>query len=105
MSKVITFASAKLIDQNDMAAFLSPIPNGAQLGDVLANRKPISTRAYDDETRTARYVKSDGIVVTCFTLADVTIDQAEIVAAACEGTPVSNPQEFQDLVELALGPG
>ncbi len=103
MRKAITFASANLANQNDMAAFLSPIPNGVQLGKMLDNRKPISTRAYDDDAQTARFVNSDGNVVTCFTLADVTIDQAEIIAAACEVTPVSNAQAFQNLVELALG--
>ncbi len=103
MSKIVTFASANLANQNDMAAFLSAIPNGAQLGKILENKKPISTRAYDDDPQIALFVSSDGNVVNCFTVADVTIDQAELIAAACELTPVSNAQAFQNLVELALG--
>ena len=76
MSAKISFATARLDDAAAMAEFLSGIPNGEELGKVLQNRQAVSSRAYDDETWTARFVDSDGRVVRCFAVAEITIDQA-----------------------------
>ena len=85
-----------------MAKFLSPIPSGDQLAKVLQRRKPVSTRAYEDETRTARFVESDGNVVMCFTVADITIDQAEMIEAEWEGICALDETVFQNAVEQVL---
>jgi hypothetical protein len=39
-----------------MASFLAPIPNNGELAALLAKKEPLNTRAYDDETQTARFV-------------------------------------------------
>ena len=86
-----------------MAQFLAPIPNGDQLADVLATSGAVSTRAYDDDTRTARFVSSDGVVVMCFTVTDITIDQAEMIATECDALLNWSDDTFQKAVARALG--
>jgi hypothetical protein len=104
VNRTVVAHEASLDDSAAMDAFLKIIPNSDQLALVLADRHPVSTRAYDDEAQTARFVTSDGAVVTCFTVTNITIDQAEMIAAACEELPASNSLEFADVVEQALGP-
>jgi len=103
MGRRIQTASARLDDDSAMAIFLAPIPNSEQLAAVLANHKPVSTRAYDDETSTARFVESDGNIAKCFTVADVTIDQAEMIEIECEATCAWEDKAFEDAVTRALG--
>ena len=106
MSTKISMTTARLDDAAGMANFLAPIPNGEQLAKVLQGNTGDRTisRAYDDETWTARFVGSDGIVVKCFIVTDLTIDQAEMIAAACPSILELSPVEFRRTVELALGP-
>ena len=87
-----------------MAKFLAPIPNGERLAKVLEDRHPLASRAYDDETWTARFVASDATEVKCFTVSDITIDQAEMIAAACPDIRELELAEFRRTVEQALGP-
>jgi hypothetical protein len=102
MATAIVTTMARLDDEVEMTKFLSPIPSGDQLAKVLERRKPVSTRAYEDETRTARFVESDGNVVMCFTVADITIDQAEMIEAAWEGICALDETVFQNAVEQVL---
>jgi hypothetical protein len=104
MGTKILFATAPLDDAAAMTKFLCAIPNGEELGKVLQNRKAVSSRAYDDETWTARFVASDGQVVKCFAVTDITIDQAEMIAAACIGIPAWDEAGFRDAVAQSLGP-
>jgi len=104
MRAKISFATARLDDAPAMAEFLCGIPNGEDLGKVLQKREAVSSRAYDDETWTARFVDSDGRVVRCFAVADVTIDQAEMIAAACIDTPALDEAGFREVVAQSLGP-
>ena len=104
MSTKISFATARLDDAAAMVAFLSAIPNGDQLRKVLQDGKAVSSRAYDDETWTARFVASDGRVVKCFTVSAITIDQAEMIAAACLDTFAWDETAFREAVAEALGP-
>jgi hypothetical protein len=104
MSAKISFATARLDDAAAMTRFLSGIPNGEDLGKVLQNREAVSSRAYDDETWTARFVSSDGQVVKCFAVTDITIDQAEMIAAACIDIPGLDEAGFRELVAQSLGP-
>jgi hypothetical protein len=100
-TKILT-TTARLDDPAAMATFLSPIPNGGELGKVLAGGEPVSTRAYDDETWTARFVESDGEMVMCFAVTDITIDQAEMITTEWEGICTLNEADFQKAVERAL---
>jgi hypothetical protein len=104
MSAKISFSTARLDDAAAMAGFLSGIPNGEELGKVLQNRDAVSSRAYDDDTWTARFVASDGQVVKCFAVADITIDQAEMIAAACADIPELDEAGFRGIVAQSLGP-
>ena len=73
MQTAIVTTTAQLSSETGMAQFLAPIPNGDRLARVLEGGKPVSTRAYEDDTRTARFVESDGSVVMCFAVADITM--------------------------------
>ena len=102
MNTVVDTTTARLDDEAAMAKFLSTIPNGEELGKVLDGRDPLSTRAYDDATETARLVESDGGTVMCFRVTDITIDQAEMITAEWEGISALNETEFRKAVERAL---
>src|ERR1700732_4198575 len=104
MSTKISMATARLDDGEAMAKFLAPIPNGERLGRGFGYRHSLGSRAYDDETWTARFVASDAIEVKCFTVSDITIDQAEMIAAACPDISGLKLDEFRQAVEAALGP-
>lgn len=86
-----------------MAQFLSPIPDANQLAQLLGKGEALSTRAYDDEGQTARFVESDGNRVMCFTVTDITIDQAEMIEIECEGMGAIDELTFQEAVGRALG--
>jgi len=96
-------AIARLDDGAAMAQFLAPIPNSGQLAEVLATSGAVSTRAYDDESRTARFVSSDGAVAMCFTVTDITIDQAEMIATECDALLEWSNDAFRKAVARALG--
>jgi hypothetical protein len=100
-TKILT-TTARLDDPAAMAAFLSPIPNGGELGKVLAAGEPVSTRAYDDETWTARFVESDGERVICFAVTNITIDQAEMITTEWEVVCTLDEADFTKAVERAL---
>jgi hypothetical protein len=102
MATRITTTTARLGDGAEMARFLAPIPNSDRLAEVLADRKPISTRAYEDEAECARFVESDGINVVCFMVTGITIDQAEMIEAAWEGICALDEGAFRATVEKAL---
>jgi hypothetical protein len=98
----VSMATALLADATAMARFLAPIPNGDRLAKILGNGKPISSRAYDDDTWTARFVASDGVSVKCFTVSDVTIDQAEIIASVSLDFSSWQEADFRDMVQRVL---
>ncbi len=104
MGTTISMTTGRLRDSASMAEFLRPIPNSDRLAEVLQRGAPVSSRAYDDDTETARFVASDGDNVKCFAVTDITIDQAEMIAFV--GTDLAEMREgdFRQLVALALGP-
>ncbi|HME40847.1 MAG TPA: hypothetical protein VKG63_17975 [Steroidobacteraceae bacterium] len=104
MSTKISCSTALLRDPQGMAKFLAAIPNSEELARVLQTRKSVSTRAYDDETWTARFVASDGAMVKCFAVTDVTIDQSEMIAAAGIDVLACDADAFREAVVRSLGP-
>ena len=104
MSTRISVTTARLDDSSGMAEFLRGIPNGVDLEKLLKRGMPVSSRAYDDDTWTARFVVSDGHEVECFVVTDVTIDQAEMIAAASMDTAAWSEPAFRAAVRQALGP-
>jgi hypothetical protein len=104
MSTIISMSTAALDDAPAMARFLAPIPNGDRLVEVLRPGMPVASRAYDDDTETARFVACDGVTVKCFSVGGITIDQAEMIAfVGADLVPLDEPS-FRLLVEQALGP-
>jgi hypothetical protein len=95
--------TVRLDDTNALAEFLATIPNSEGLAQLLATRAPQNTRAFDDDNLIARFVISDGSVVTCFTVADITIDQAEMITLACEEADAWEGESFQQAVVRVLG--
>jgi hypothetical protein len=102
MDRTIITTAARLDSKTEMAAFLSPIPNGDQLAKVLEGGKPVSTRAYEDEAQIARFVESDGTTVVCFAVENLTIDQAEMIEAEWEGMCALDESLFRTAVHQAL---
>ena len=104
MSTRILLTSARLDDAAAMDRFLLEIPNREDLAKVLQEGKPVASRAYDDDTWTARFVASDGRLVKCFAVTDITIDQAEMIAAACIDISAWDETLFRESVAQSLGP-
>src|SRR5260370_42438094 len=104
MTTKIPMTTARRDDGDARAKFLAQIPSGERLAKVLEDRHPLASRAYHDETWTARFVASDASEVKCFTVSDITIDQAEMIAAACPDISGLKLDEFRQAVEQALGP-
>jgi hypothetical protein len=100
----ITESHAALHDAAQMAAFLQPIPNADRLEALLMERQVVSTRAYDDAAMVARFVRSDGEWVACYTVENVTIDESEMIAAQCELLKHWNVENFTRAVHVALDP-
>lgn len=100
----IIATNARLEDAAQMAQFLAPIPNAGSLEALLIERRVVSTRTYDDDEMLARFVRSDGTLVACYTVKEVTIDEAEMIAAQCELLDVWNVENFSRAVHIALDP-
>jgi hypothetical protein len=94
---------ARIDDSKAMAAFLAPIPDSAELAALLAGKQPLNTRAYDDPNQTARFVISDGDTATCFTVLNITIDQAEMITLECEKSDAWSEAAFRLAAARALG--
>jgi hypothetical protein len=95
---------AKFADGAQMAAFLASIPDADGLQALLMKRRVVSTRTFDDDAMIARFVRSDGATVACYTVEAVTIDEAEMIAAQCELLDDWNLESFSRAVHVALDP-
>ncbi len=104
MKPTVLTTAARLDDEGEMRAFLAAIPHADGLSALLRRLEPVSTRAYEDETQTARFIESDGRRVLCFTVAGVTIDQAEMIELRRETLPGVDEGVFQRVVDEALDP-
>jgi hypothetical protein len=96
-------ASAKLTDTSAMIQLLAAIPNGDELRSLLDEMGPGHLHAYHAQTRTARYVASDGDIVMCFTVINVRPEQAATIAAECESIATWDDREFYAAVVRSLG--
>lgn len=102
MTKLNT-RTVRLSDSQALADFLADIPYHDGLAALLATGTPQNTRGYDDDNQVARFVISDGEVVTCFTVPGITIDQAEMITLACEEVDAWDEASFQQAVTRVLG--
>jgi hypothetical protein len=100
----ITESHARFDDAAAMAVFLASIPDADELAALLMGRKVVSTRTFDDDKMIARFVRSNGTKVACYTVEAVTIDEAEMIAAQCELLDDWNVENFSNAVHVALDP-
>jgi hypothetical protein len=100
----ITELHAKFDDGAEMATFLASIPDADGLQALLMKRRVVSTRTFDDDAMIARFVRSNGATVACYTVEAVTIDEAEMIAAQCELLDDWNVESFSRAVHMALDP-
>lgn len=100
----ITELHAKFDDDAEMATFLASIPDADGLQALLMKRRVVSTRMFDDDAMIARFVRSNGATVACYTVEAVTIDEAEMIAAQCELLDDWNVESFSRAVHMALDP-
>jgi hypothetical protein len=100
----VTESHAKFADAAQMTAFLASIPDADGLQALLMKRKIVSTRTFDDDAMVARFVRSNGAAVACYTVEAVTIDEAEMIAAQCELLDEWNLETFSRAVHVALDP-
>jgi hypothetical protein len=100
----ITESRAKFDDPAQMAVFLASIPDADGLAALLMERRVVSTRTFDDHAMIARFVRSNGATVACYTVQSVTIDEAEMIAAQCELLDDWNVESFSRAVHIALDP-
>ena len=96
-------STAPIDEPQAMATFLASIPDSTELAVLVRGKGLLNTRAYDDENQTARFVISDGTTVTCFTVTDITIDQAEMITLECEKADAWSETAFRAAVVRALG--
>jgi hypothetical protein len=100
----ITESHAQFADAARMAAFFASIPDADGLQALLMKRKIVSTRTFDDDAMIARFVRSDGTSVVCYSVEAITIDEAEMIAAQCELLDDWNLESFSRAVHVALDP-
>jgi hypothetical protein len=99
----ILTSTARIGDPTAMSNFLASIPDSAELAELLGAMQPLNTRAYDDENQAARFVISDGTDATCFTVTNITIDQAEMITVECETSDAWDDSAFREAASRALG--
>jgi hypothetical protein len=102
MGDQIKTTTARIDEPQALAAFLASMPNSAELGNLIRTKEPLNTRAYDDENETARFVISDGIDATCFTVIGITIDQAEMITVECEKSDAWSDISFREAAAHVL---
>ncbi len=100
----ISESHAKFDDAAQMAIFLASIPDADGLAGLLMQRRVVSTRTFDDDAMVARFVRSNGDTVACYTVDAVTIDEAEMIAAQCELLDDWSVESFSNAVHVALDP-
>ena len=96
-------STVHLADRQALSKFLTTVPNSEGLARLLLTLTPQNTRAFDDDAQVARFVISDGADVTCFTVDNITIDQAELITLACEEADAWDEASFRKAVAHVVG--
>jgi hypothetical protein len=103
MTTKIFDASARLDDPTALNALLAPLRGG----DMLKKRLRPGYRGhkyfYDEHTHTARYLLTNGDVVACYGVVEVSLGEAKAIAARCECISEWCMTAFRAAVERALG--
>ena len=103
MTTKIFDAIARLDDAAALNALLTPIRDGVRLRKKLRPGFRGHKYFYDRHTHTARCLLTNGAVVSCFSITEVSLEEAKAIAARCEGISEWSMTAFQAAVERALG--
>jgi hypothetical protein len=103
MTTKIFDAVARLDDATALNALLAPIRDGATLKKKLRPGFRGHKYFYDGHTHTARYLLTNGDVVACYSVTDVSLEEAKAIAARCEGINEWCMTAFRAAVHDALG--
>ena len=97
-------AAADVSDSAAMNELIAAIPNGEELRHILGGAQSGRARAYHRETRTGRYVSTDGKHAECYTVTGITLQQAADIATECDGIERWGRAAFSAAAERVLGP-
>jgi hypothetical protein len=102
-NKLLT-TKVQLDDAAAMAAFLAAFPNSDVLGRYLAAEQGrLLLHHYNKKARLYYFVIRDAKTIKCFTVTDLTLDEAAEIADECEAITEWNYSSFQGAVERGLG--
>ena len=99
----ILTAYARFDDPPAVDKLLESISNADELRETLQSGRPMRARNWDRETRTARFIVSDGVTVGCYTVTEITAKQAARIASEVESIPTLASDKFCSIVQRALG--
>jgi hypothetical protein len=103
-SQDIVWTAARLDDRVAFDKLLEQIPDGEALrAMLLQERRKRRLQAYYRETRTVRYVATDGTSVLCCAVADVEPDMASKIAAEMDAVTDVSPEALVAAAKRALG--
>jgi hypothetical protein len=101
MEKILS-ATARLNDAAAIKELLTPMRDREALKRKLRPGFRGHKYAYDGWARTARYLLTDGKIVACYSVTDVSLEQATTIAAACDEISEWSTRTFQAAVERVL---
>jgi hypothetical protein len=103
MEQKIFTAMARLSDSAALAKLLAPISSSDGLRKMLGPGRSVAAKRYESEAQLAHFIFSDGATVMCFTVTEVTPDEAAAIAAACDEMGASwSTKAFKSVVEGLL---
>jgi hypothetical protein len=99
----ILAALAHLGDAAALDELLAPMRDGAALKRKLRVGFCGHKYSYDVQTRIARCLLTNGEIVACYSVTEVSLEEAKLIAAACEDLSEWSMRTFQEAVARALG--
>jgi hypothetical protein len=103
MEKILSVL-ARIDDAAAINELLVPMRNRAALKRKLRTGFRGHKYAYDRWARTARYLLTDGEVVACYSVTDVSLEEAATIAIACDEISNWSMRSFRGTVKRVLGP-
>ena len=101
MEKILSVL-ARLDDEAAINELLIPMRNRAALKKKLRSGFCGHKYAYDRWARTAHYLLTDGEVVACYSVTDVSLEEAAIIATACDEISNWSTRTFRGTVRRVL---
>jgi hypothetical protein len=86
-----------------MSDLLAPLRDSAALRRKLRSGFCGHKYTYDLHTRIARYLLTNGEIVACYSVTEVSLEEAKTIAVACDDLSEWSMRTFQAAVARALG--